>query len=145
MADVAPEAPVIEHSVRIAARPETVWSFWTDPVRLAQWWGVEAEVEPEPGGLYRVVMGDGPVMRGAFTELDMPRRLVFSFGWEHNAPGEPLAPGSTRVEVTLHAEGVDTVVVLRHFDVPAAARGDHSKGWAFFVGERLAAAAASAA
>jgi len=145
MADLAPDAPVIEQSVRIAARPETVWAFWTDPARLAEWWGVAADVEPVVGGLYRVVMGDGPVMRGAFTHVDAPRRLVFSFGWEHNGPGEPLAPGSTRVEVTLEPDGADTVVVLRHFDVPASARADHTKGWAYFVGERLPAAVAGGA
>ncbi len=142
MSDAAPQTVTIEHSVRIAARPETIWAFWTDPARLTEWWGVEAEVEPEPGGLYRVVMGDGPVMRGAITDIDEPRRLVFSFGWEHNAPGEPLAPGSTRVEVTLEPDGDGTVVVLRHSDMPAAARADHAKGWAQFVGERLPAAVA---
>ena len=145
MADVAPETVTIEQSVRIAASPETVWSFWTDPQLLTQWWGTSAEVEPEPGGLYRVVMGEGPVMRGAFIDVDEPHRLVFSFGWEQNAPGAPLAPGSTRVEVTLHAEGAGTVVVLRHLDMPADASADHTKGWAYVVGERLAAAAASAA
>ena len=119
--------------------------FWTDPARLVEWWGVTAEVEPEPGGLYRVVMGDGPVMRGVLTDIDEPHRLVFSFGWEQNAPGDPLAPGSTRVEVTLRAEGVETVVVLRHFDMPASASADHRKGWAYYVGERLPAAIAGAA
>ena len=145
MADVAPGTVTIEQSVRIAASPETVWSFWTDPERVTQWWGVAAEVEPAPGGVYRVVMGEGPVMRGAFTDVDEPHRLVFSFGWEQNAPGEPLAPGSTRVEVTLHADGADTVVVLKHFDMPADAGPDHVKGWAYIVGERLAAAVARAA
>ncbi len=139
------ETVTIEQTVRIEARPETVFRFWTDPELLAQWWGSEAEVEPEPGGRYRVVMGGGPVMLGAITELDAPRRLVFTFGWEHNAPGQALAPGSTRVEVTLTEDGDATVLVLRHFAMPTTHAPDHRKGWSYLVGERLPEAVAAAA
>ncbi len=133
----------IEQRVRIAARPETVWSFWTEPARVCAWWGVEADVVAEPGGVFRVVMEQGPVMRGEFTELDPPRRLVFTFGWEQNTPGEPLAPGSTVVEVTLTADGPDTELVLRHSDMPVTHSDDHRKGWALYVAERLPAAVAA--
>jgi uncharacterized protein YndB with AHSA1/START domain len=134
----------LEQTVRIAASPETVWSFWTEPQRLAEWWGTAAEVDAQPGGLFRVTMESGPVMRGAFTELDPPHRLVFTFGWEHNAPGEPLAPGSTRVEVTLTPDGSATVLTLRHSEMPSTHASDHEKGWSYFVGDRLVAAVAAA-
>ena len=133
----------IEQTVRIAASPETVWAFWTEPARLAEWWGIDAEVVAEPGGLFRVVMESGPVMRGTFAELDPPHRLVFSFGWEQNAPGEPLAPGSTRVEITLTPDDDGTVLVLRHSDMPTTHAPDHEHGWSHFIGERLVAAAAN--
>ncbi len=144
MTEAVGQVTTIERTVRIAAAPETIWSYWTDPARLAEWWGLEAEVLPEPGGLFRVVMETGPVMRGSFLELDPPRRLVFTFGWEGNAPGEPLAPGSTRVEVTISPDGDETVVELRHFEMPSTHASDHAKGWQHFVGERLPAAIASA-
>lgn len=135
----------IEQRVRIAASPETVWSFWTDAERLCQWWGSSAEVVPEPDGIFRVQMSaDGPVMRGAFVDLQPYHRLVFSFGWENNAPGEPLAPGSTTVEVILNPVEGDTELVMRHSQMPPTHAGDHAKGWALFVGERLPAAVASA-
>ena len=133
----------IEQTVRIAARPETIWTYWTDPARLAEWWGTEAEVSLEPGGLFRVVMESGPVMRGTFVELDPPHRLVFTFGWEQNE-GQPLAPGTTRVEVTMTPDGGETVVLLRHLEMPTTHAADHEKGWRHFVGERLPAAVASA-
>jgi uncharacterized protein YndB with AHSA1/START domain len=137
----ANETTTIEKTVRIAASPETLWQFWTDPKRLTEWWGTHAEVKAEPGGMFRVVMESGPVMRGTFTELQPPNRLVFTFGWEHNAPGEAVAPGSTRVEVTLTPDGNETVLVLRHFDMPTSQASDHEKGWSIHVGDRLAAAA----
>jgi uncharacterized protein YndB with AHSA1/START domain len=144
LTETANEPVTIEQTVRIAAPPETVWTFWTEPHRLAEWWGSDAEVVAEPGGRFRVVMESGPVMRGTFTALDPPHRLVFTFGWEHNPPGEPLAPESTRVEVTLTPDGGETVLLLRHFDMPATHAADHEKGWRHFVGERLAAVAATA-
>lgn len=144
MTDTAGQLTTIEQTVRIAATPETIWSFWTDPARLTEWWGTEAEVLPEPGGLFRVVMERGPVMRGSFVELDPPERLVFTFGWEQNAPGEPLAPGSTRVEVTITPDGGETVVQLRHFEMPTTHAADHEEGWHHFVGECLPAAISSA-
>ena len=33
------EAGVVEQTVRIGARPETVWRYWTDPRRLCDWCG----------------------------------------------------------------------------------------------------------
>lgn len=141
MTDITTDTTTIEQTVRIDASPETVWSFWTEPERLAEWWGTEAEVVAEPGGILRVVMEAGPIMRGAFTELDPPHRLVFTFGWEQHQPGEPLAPGSTRVEVTMTPEEGGTLVVLRHSEMPSTHAADHEKGWHHYLGECRTAAA----
>ncbi len=140
MTETADQAITIEQTVRIAASPATVWRFWTEPQLLAEWWGVDAEVMAGPGGIYRVVMENGQVIRGTFTELDPPNRLVFTFGWEHIAPGDPLAPGTTRVEVTLTPDQHGTVLALRHTAMPASHAPDHEKGWAYLLGERLVAA-----
>jgi uncharacterized protein YndB with AHSA1/START domain len=128
----------IEQRVRIAASPATVWSFWTDAALLCQWWGTVAEVDPRPGGRFRVTMSDGgPVMRGEYLELDPYSRLVFSFGWEGNPEGSDLAPGSTRVEITLTPDGDDTELLLRHRGLPATHASEHAKGWELYVGQLL--------
>lgn len=144
MTDEPTTLRTIEQRVRIAASPETVWQFWTDAQRLCEWWGSAAEVQPQPGGMFRVVMDDGPVMSGSYVMLEPFTRLVFTFGWEGNPMGEALAPGSTRVEVTFTTADGGTDVVLRHSEVPAGHAADHAKGWALFVGERLAQAIANA-
>jgi uncharacterized protein YndB with AHSA1/START domain len=140
LSETTNETTTIEQTVRIAAPPETVWKFWIEPQRLAEWWATDAEVEAEPGGLFRVVMGEGPVMRGTFLELDPPRRLVFTFGWEGGPPAGPLPPGSTRVEVTLTPQEGGTLLLLRHFDMPVHHAPDHQHGWSYLVGDRLVAA-----
>ncbi len=124
---------LIEHTVRIGAPPETVWRYWVDPVRVASWWGVATRLEAEPGGAYRVEMETGSVMVGEFLELVPYERIVFGFGWDGVAPGEPLAPGSTQVEVTLAPDGTGTRLTVRHHDMPAARWFDHATGWDHFL------------
>ena len=127
------ETAVVEQTLRIRARPETVWRYWTDPRRMGEWLGVAAELEPRPGGGYRVAIGDGPVMRGEFVELAPPSRLVFSFGWEPTEGAPPIAPGSTRVEVLLVEDDGDTLLTLRHTGLPAELTEAHQAGWARFL------------
>ena len=64
---------VVEQTLRISARPETVWLYWTDPQRMCDWWGAAAELDPRPGGTCRVEMGGGPVMVGEYVELGAAR------------------------------------------------------------------------
>jgi uncharacterized protein YndB with AHSA1/START domain len=143
LTETADDTVTIEQTVRIAASPETVWTFWTEPERVAEWWGTNADVVADPGGVFRVVMENGVAMRGEFIELDPPHRLVFTFGWEHDMPAGPLAPGSTRVEVTLTPDQDQTVLVLRHLDMPATHAAEHEKGWSHFLGDRLVKVAGS--
>ena len=123
---------VPEVSVHIAATPETVFPYFTDPDRYVLWMGTRAELEPRPGGIYRVTMSDGVQASGEFLEVDPPRRLVFSWGWNHD---HAVAPGSTRVEVTLAEEDGGTRVVLRHCGLPDTEQdAHHRKGWELYLG-----------
>ena len=146
MADNHNALRTIEQRVRIAASPETVWNFWTDSSRLCEWWGIQAELEPQPGGKFRVVVAaDGPVMSGTYVTVEPFSRLVFTFGWETNSLGEALAPGNTQVEVTLTAVNDATDLVLVHRELPSIHADEHARGWALFVGQRLPQAAINAA
>jgi uncharacterized protein YndB with AHSA1/START domain len=133
------EPGVLEVTVHIAARPETVFSYFTDPARYAQWMGGGAVLDPAPGGVYQVSMRDGVQAAGEFVEVEPPRRLVFTWGWTHRYA---VAPGSTRVVVTFHEEDGGTRVVLRHYDLPTDEQRDqHRTGWAMYL-DRLAVRAA---
>ena len=61
-----------EHEVRIAATPETVFGFFTDPEKMTRWKGTTAKLDPRPGGIYRVdvVLGTDPVWRPFFRVTD---------------------------------------------------------------------------
>jgi uncharacterized protein YndB with AHSA1/START domain len=134
----------VEREVRVAARPETVFEFFTDPEKQVLWMGRRAEFDARPGGIYDVEINDQSHARGEFVEVDAPRRVVFTFGWEGQEAGEgehAVPPGSSRVEVTLEPEGDGTLVRLRHLDLPEQSRAIHGQGWELFLG-RLAIAAA---
>ena len=123
----------------INARPATVFSFFTDRDRWLSWQGVWAEIDPRPGGVFRMnVRGDG-YASGQFVVVEPPRRIVFTWGWE----GDPLVPpGSSRVEVTLEADGdAGTRLTLVHSGLPMPALDLHHDGWVHYL-DRLAVRAA---
>jgi uncharacterized protein YndB with AHSA1/START domain len=139
-----PGSSEVERVIRIRARPETVWRYWTDPERICAWWGESAELDPRPGGICRVNLGGNAVMTGEYLELIPYHRIVFTFGWEPVAGAPPVLPGSSTVTITLAADGDDTVMTLRHTVLPPAAQGQTLAGWSRFLPLLATAAAASA-
>jgi uncharacterized protein YndB with AHSA1/START domain len=123
-------------SVRIAAAPESVFPYLTDPARYVEWMGSEARLEPVPGGQYRVAMADGFAAAGTFAEVQPPRRLAFSWGWADDEAARHVRhePGSTRVVVTLAAEDGGTRLDLQHHDLPTAELRDaHREAWEAYL------------
>jgi uncharacterized protein YndB with AHSA1/START domain len=58
-----------------------VFSIWTDPNLIPEWWGdgtVVEEMDVRPGGTYRFQTAYGAV-EGEFREVDPPARLVQTF------------------------------------------------------------------
>ena len=103
---------LVEHEVRVAASPDSVFEYFTDPAKMVKWMGVEATLDPRPGGVCRINPSGQAVMLGEYVEVDRPRRLVFTWGWETALFKTP--PQSTLVEVSLTPDGEDTVVRLAH-------------------------------
>ena len=125
------ETTIIEREVRIAASPETVFSYFVEPEKYVKWKGHRAELDPKPGGVFRVEFETKDVARGEFVEIEPNRRLVFTWGWE--GEGQPIPPGSSTVEVTLEPDGEGTVVRLIHSGLPEAAVPRHAEGWDLFL------------
>lgn len=132
----------VEREVTIDAGPETVWEFLVDPEKMSRWMGSGATLDPRPGGDYRVDVIDGHVASGEFVELDRPRRLVYTFGWEPEGESpNPVGPGSTTIEIELEPAGDGTRLTFRHTGLPGAeAAGMHAHGWDHYL-QRLVVAA----
>jgi uncharacterized protein YndB with AHSA1/START domain len=134
----AETAAAVVREVRIDAAPETVYEFLVDPDRMIQWMGRKAELEPQPGGIFRVDLNGTHISRGEFLELNPPHRVVFSFGWEGDT--SIVKAGESTVEVTLTPEGDGTLLKLTHTELPDESRGSHGHGWEHYL-QRLSIAA----
>jgi len=128
-----------DRTVRIVAPREAVFEYFVDPSKVCRWMGSSAELQPRPGGIYRLDMNGRDVVLGEFVEVDPPSRVVFTFGWERG--GAPVQPGASTVEVTLTTDGDATVVRLLHRDLPEPMVPSHAQGWDHHI-ERLVIVAA---
>lgn len=139
--DATTETMMVEREIAIAASPETVWGFLVDPEKAVLWMGQAATFELRPGGLYRVEVIPGDTASGEFVEIDPPRRLVYTWGWEPGS-GDSVPVGSTTVELELISTGEGTLLRLSHRELPSAeAAARHKHGWDHYL-ERLALVAA---
>lgn len=133
------ERTSIEREIRIAAKPDTVWALLVDPKEARRWMGLAAKFELRRGGRYRVEVIPGHTASGEFVEIDPPRRLVYTWGWEDE--GNPVPPGSTTVVFELFPTGDGTLLRFSHRGLPSPASVDsHTRGWEHYL-ERLNAVA----
>ncbi|MER7664783.1 MULTISPECIES: SRPBCC domain-containing protein [unclassified Streptomyces] len=131
---------VVTLELPIAARPETVFSFFTDRNKWLLWMGKDGRFSFEPGGAYRTNIAGDNVAEGRFVEIDPPERLVFTWGWTEGTLSIP--PGSTTVDITLEPVPDGTLLRLVHSGLPTPeACAAHKEGWAHYV-DRLATLAA---
>ena len=133
------ERIAVTRELAIDASPETVWEFLVDPEKIIRWKGLSASLDPRDGGAYRCEVLPGHVALGEVVEIDPPRRLVYTWGWE----GDPdVPPGSTTVEYVLEPQGAGTLLRFAHRDLPSKEKAEsHSVGWDNYL-PRLAVAAA---
>jgi uncharacterized protein YndB with AHSA1/START domain len=131
---------VLQVQRRFDAPRERVFDAWTNPDVLREWWAAmptmrpgEIEVDLREGGRYRMAMiaDDGQVhtVRGEYTEVRPPERLVYTWTWESN-PEEMQGSAATIVEVDFEADGDATTVTLTHTGFAnAQIRDMHTHGW----------------
>jgi uncharacterized protein YndB with AHSA1/START domain len=131
----------VERTLWIAARPEIVFALLTEATQVPRWLGLDAEIDSQPGGLYRVRTNDlGHTIRGRFIEVVPHTRVVYSWGWE--VGDFPIPPESTTVEFTLTPVSGGTELHLLHRGLPSVAEvaESHGRGWEHYLA-RLSAVA----
>ena len=130
----ATDTTVLEREVSIEASPETVYQYLVDPDAMKRWMGIEVELDPQPGGIFRVNVNGHNVARGEYVELVPHERVVFTWGWE----GDEIAlePGASTVEFTLTGHGSSTLLRLVHRGLDGASAERHGHGWDHYL-ERL--------
>ncbi|QIF04703.1 SRPBCC domain-containing protein [Roseimicrobium sp. ORNL1] len=117
---------------------DLVWKAWTEPERLAQWWGPKGctikvhQLDLRPGGIFHYTMsfpggGDDMWCRFAFREVTPPQRIVWvnSFsdaeGGITRPPFDDNWPLEILNEVTLTEENGKTQLTLHATPINATA------------------------
>lgn len=125
------DPPVVELEIEIGAPPEVVFSFLTDPTRMVSWLGQAVELDPRPGGVLRIDVNGRDVVLGQVVEVDPPRYIAFTWGWDREETSLPA--GSSRVEISLQPRGEGTHLRLRHIQLPPDVREEHAAGWEHYL------------
>jgi uncharacterized protein YndB with AHSA1/START domain len=121
--------------VRIEDRYDTdiedLWSAITDPVRVARWHG-RIEGDLRPGGDFRLYLeADDIDSTGRIDACEPPRRLVVTTREtdESYQKGQGVPPFDAVKEITLTADGDETVLVLEVRGMPLDKIAFYGAGW----------------
>lgn len=121
----------------IAAAPERVFQYFTDPKLFSSWWGPEGmtatthALDVRVGGAWRTTMrsadGKGMTVGGTYRAVDAPRRLVFTWAWEDDKGARGF---ETEVTITFGAApgGTKLTILQQEFET-AESRDQHGRGW----------------
>ena len=143
MNDTATFNDTIVVEIDIEAPPERVFQAWTDPKQRLAWWGDDAtyrttkfESDLRVDGKWftqgtKGSDGEGFTVSGAYTRVEPPRFLGFTWNNTWSGPGAPethvlieLIPTSSGTHVTLTHSGFNT----------ESARDGHNQGWMRVLG-----------
>jgi uncharacterized protein YndB with AHSA1/START domain len=121
----------------IKAPRDRVYTAWTDPAQLKQWFGPEGVqlrglvAEARTGGTFRWEItspeGEEMTMLGEFRELQPGKKIVFTWQWQDDEDWE-----NHLSIVTVELEDADggTEIRLTHERLPnGESRDGHARGW----------------
>lgn len=114
----------LRKSIWINAPPKVVFEYFIDAEKMVRWAGVRAELDPTPGGVYRLDMGVAGVVAGNYVEIEPGRFL----SWTVNPPEGFDAP-SSMIEITFSEEADGTRVDVRQTGLTPPFDAMGSRGW----------------
>jgi uncharacterized protein YndB with AHSA1/START domain len=103
---------------------EYVFSVWTDPELIPEWWGdgtVVEEMDVRPGGTYRFRTAFGAV-EGEFREVEAPARLVQTFQNHLQTLEFEDLGGRTRLTQTMRFATTEERDTTMHYGVEEGAK-----------------------
>ena len=103
-----------------------VFSVWTDPQLIPEWWGDNTTVEEmdvRPGGTWRFNTGYG-VVEGEFREVEPPERLVQTFqNHLQTLEFEDLGDDRTKLTQTMRFASTEERDTTMNYGVEEGAKG----------------------
>ena len=107
-----------------------VFSVWTDPALIPEWWGettVVEEMDVRPGGRWRFNTGYG-VVEGEFREVVPPERLVQTFqNHLQTLEFEDLGEERTKLTQTMRFSSMEERDTTMNYGVEEGAKGGFAR------------------
>jgi uncharacterized protein YndB with AHSA1/START domain len=107
-----------------------VFSVWTDPELIPEWWGdqtVVEEMEVRPGGKWRFNTAYG-VVEGEFREVEPPARLVQTFqNHLQTLEFEELGEERTKLTQTMRFASTEERDTTMQYGVEEGAKGGFAR------------------
>ena len=134
------QRPSLTLTRRLRARPEKVYSAWSEPENLMKWFAaaqakpgsLRAELDVRVGGRYRISFTDGNSgeyheVGGVYRDVVPNERLQFTWAWHSMPERESL------VTVDIKPDAGGTLLVFHHSQfADEKARDNHLRGWSEF-------------
>ncbi|MDH3701712.1 MAG: SRPBCC domain-containing protein [Alphaproteobacteria bacterium] len=129
-------APTLSLERRFKSPRETVFRAWTEPERMAKWFGPDGctvpvcEIDLCPGGAWRACILSSECKEhfvgGVYLEIDPPEYLSFTWAWETDGvPGHEMV-----VAVEFHDRDGSTEMIFHQTQFDSSKnRDDHERGW----------------
>ena len=115
-----------EKSYQLPYPPADVYRHWvSNDTVIAP--AERMEIDPTPGGVYRLIMPGGMTMDGSFSEVVPEQRLRYSWHWQGDAE-------TSQVLVEFAADGAGTQVTITHSGFTSQTSYDnHAAGWDSYI------------
>jgi uncharacterized protein YndB with AHSA1/START domain len=121
------------------APPEKVFEAWTQPLEMLRWGGpkdhpmVDTEGDVKPGGEWKSTLrgpgGDELKQSGVWKEVEKPRHLAYTFGWDQSPMGTPRRETMINIDLEPAGDGKTRMIFKQGPFDTAANRDGHREGW----------------
>ena len=115
----------LHKNIWIDAPLESVYNCFTKSEAMLAWHGKEVELNPVPGGVYKVVFEDGTVILGQYLSVDPLKKVVYTASYGNV---------SSVITVEFFEEDGGTRLKLEQVFDPGQDISSFDAGWDYFLG-----------
>lgn len=115
----------LKKEIFIKATVSEVYDCFTKEEAMLTWHGKEVELNPVPGGVYKVVFEDGTIILGKYLEVVPNKRVVYTAKYGNV---------DSLIEIKFKEESDGTRIILNQEFSPGQDTSSFNYGWDYFLG-----------
>lgn len=116
---------ILHKEIWIKATVDQVFACFTEEKAMLSWHGKEVEVNPVPGGIYKVVFEDGTTILGEYKEVRPFDKVVYSANYNGV---------DSLITINFIPKDGGTLIQLQQEFDPQQDTSSFDHGWDYFLG-----------